>query len=211
MTPYIASRIRQCYPTHRLEEVNADACNFEYAGRVYPRLVVALASAGASITEFRFGVGLERVVSAKVTSQHATYRVWHSMTQDQQEWYLKDQGSWVQLCLSVSTVAPCFHYWFNVFRRPTDEEQKEDASRWMKVDTPDAPPTDEWKDILSAVRRACEDAGLVELSEEEKREEVPFVLERIFDFRDDSDMDDEEDAPEQLEPANVAQCLFQGH
>lgn len=211
MKQEIEARIRACYPTGRLEEVDADACNFDWVGEVYPRLVIALASAGASITEFRYGEGLERVVGAKVTSQHATYRVWHSMTQDQQEWYLKDQGSWVQLCLSVSTVAPCFHYWFNVFRRPTDEEQAKDASCWMKVDTPDAPPTDEWKDILKAVLRACEDAGLVELSDEEKREEVSFVQERIFDFSEDAETDDDEDAPEQLEPANVAQCLFQGH
>lgn len=196
MNEYISSRIQQCYPTHRLEEVDADACNFDYAERAYPGIVKALADAGASITDFGYGVGLERVLTAHVTSQCASYEDWHAMTQDQKQQYLGDMGLWVQAIIHISTVAPAFEVIFNVFKlREPDERHG-----WLDVTIPKEPPTQEWKDILNALRRACKDAGLMELTHEEQREIVPYVLETIYG---------DDDSPPELDPANLGQCLFQ--
>lgn len=207
MGPEIERRIRECFPTGRLEELDKNTRNLEWARAAFKRLSEVLEPLQANISAGHL-FDRDPSITCRVTLNRRNLEFWHGMDAAQKQVWLRDSGeTWVQLLISLSTVAPAYNTWFNLERLPTEAEKLNKSAGYFRVDMPEMAPSNEWGLIAETIHRACHEVGLECFTREERLEKVPFVLEAVFDDSDDDD-DWDEDAPEVLEECTVWQCLF---
>lgn len=206
MKAEIENRIRECFPSGRLEELDQNSRNLEWARAAYKRLSEALEPIQANISAGHL-FDSEPSITCYVTLNRRNLEFWHGMDADKKQAWLRDSGEmWTQFLISLSIVAPAYNTWYNVNRLPTDEEKLNKSAGYFRVDIPEEAPSCEWGLIAETIHRVCHELGLVYLCKDERLEKVPFVMEAVFDDDDDGDWD--EDAPEELKECTVWQCLF---
>lgn len=207
MKPEIEKRIRECFPSGRLEEFDRNHRNLEWGRAAFRQLGESLVALEANIAAGHL-FDREPGITCYITLDRRNLEFWHGMDADRKQAWLRNTGeTWVQLLVSFSTVAPVYNTWYNVNRLPTEDEKQNKAAGFFRVDMPAEPPSSEWGLIAETIHRTCHEAGLECLTTEERLERVPFVMEAVFDDDDDED-DWDENAPEVLEECTVWQCLF---
>lgn len=207
MKPEIEKRIRECFPSGRLEEIDQDNRNLEWARVAFKRLSEELEPLQANISAGHL-FDRDPSITCRVTFNRRNLAFWHEMDASEKQVWLRDSGeTWTQLLISLSTVAPAYNTWYNVNRLPTEDEALNKSAGYFRVDMPEMAPSSEWGMIAETIHRACQEVGLECFSRDERLEKVPFVLEAVFDDSDDDD-DWDDDAPEVLEACTVWQCLF---
>lgn len=207
MKPEIEKRIRECFPSGRLRELDLSSRKIEWVRAALERLGETLEPLQVNILAGHL-FDRDPAITCYVTLNCRNLEFWHGMDANQKQVWLRDSGEkWTQLLISLSTVAPAYNTWFNVNRLPSKEEMLNKSAGYFRVDMPEEAPSSEWGLIAETVHRACHELGLECFSREERLEKVPFVMEAVFDDSDD-EAEWDENAPEVLEECTVWQCLF---
>ena len=207
LKPEIEKRVREFFPTGRLEELDKNSRKLEWARAAFKHLSEVLEPLQANISAGHL-FDRDPSITGYVTLNRRSLDFWHGMDASEKQIWLRDSGeTWTQLLISLSTVAPAYNTWYNVNRLPTEEEKLNKSAGYFRVDMPEIAPSSEWGLIAETVHRACHELGFECFTREERLEKAPFVKEAVFDDSDD-DGDWDEDEPEVLEECTVWQCLF---
>ncbi len=198
----IAKRLHQVYPSGDFDAPDTDALYAADYITSVRKVVESMCVDYAMQANFDLHADTDRTRCFAITERARPSQVewcWDYNNPDKLAWIAKHGRPFPILWLKVSRVFPAYWFYYNLWTPRGD-------TGYLDAVIDYSPPTPTWAALHPALHTALHATGLQLLDDAAASEQVPFVLEEVFE--DDKGNDLPDDAPPRRLVVNVHQALF---